>query len=94
MPRGHREEAQTLVEMALVLPLMVLLVAVGVQLVCFCHNGIALQMMALRSARDISIESPALAAKVMYGELEDDPDEDDRYHDPDELGDFSDNDGY
>jgi hypothetical protein len=60
MDKRARDGGQTLVEVALVLPLLGLAVAVAVQMIVFCHNMIALQMMAAKAARQISVESPRL----------------------------------
>jgi hypothetical protein len=58
-------QGQTLVEMAVVLPILGLAIAAGIQLIVFCHNMITLQLMAANAVRQISAESPMVPPDSM-----------------------------
>ncbi len=60
---------QTLVETALVLPLICLTIAVVVQIVASCHNAVALQRIAYQAARALSAESGGVPANLAAGRL-------------------------
>ena len=54
MGNRRRNKGQTLIEVAVVLPLVCLAIVVTVQMIAFCHNAVLLQKMAFQTSRDLS----------------------------------------
>jgi hypothetical protein len=57
MGKRQTNRGQTLVEVAAVLPLLGLAIAVALQLIFICVNKIELQVLAMKAARQISVDS-------------------------------------
>jgi hypothetical protein len=69
MDRWWENSGQTLVEVAVVLPLLGLAIAVALQLIFLCLNRIELQVLAAKAVRQISVESPRVAPLVIPNPL-------------------------
>jgi hypothetical protein len=65
MASMRRNRGQALVEVALVLPVLGLGVAVAVLLMVYAHNVICLQIMAAKAARRMTVETPHLAPVIL-----------------------------
>jgi hypothetical protein len=64
MGKKQNNRGQALVEVALTLPVLGLGIAVAVLLIAYGHNQICLQLMAAKTARRMTVESPSVSTMV------------------------------
>jgi len=69
MVKSRKSNGQTLVEVAVVLPLLGLAIAVALQLIFVFLNRIELQVLAAKAARQISVETPSVPSIVIPNPL-------------------------
>jgi hypothetical protein len=65
-PMARRNSSgQALLEVALVLPVLIVAISVGVQVIIYSHNQIALEVLASKVVRRLSAEAP-VAPRIIY----------------------------